>query len=93
MARIKPKHFYSRLRNRSTGVRALGVQVTLQATGKTFRGCARVQSKIALHSHNAPKGYYVCAPGSNPRKAMAAALRVLAKRLGKRKGAFAGLGG
>ena len=92
MAKIKPG-FYRRLRVRSTGVRDLGVQIKLERnpSGAGFRGCARVKSKIALHSFNAPKGYYICAVGSNPRKATAAALRALAKKLGKRKGAFAGL--
>lgn len=92
MAKLKPKNFYSRIRsNGSMGIRSLGVQVTLQSTGKSFRSCARVKSKIMPHSFNAPKGYYVCAANSNPRKAMAGALRALAKKVGKRKGAFAGI--
>ena len=83
----------TRLRTRSSGKRAMGVQVTVESTRTSFRACARVSSKIGLASHNAPKGYYPCATGSNPRKAVAAALRKLAGQLGKRKGAFAGLGG
>ena len=90
MARLKQRRWGLGART-PRPTRAAGVEVTLQSTGRGFRGCARVKSKIGLASWNAPKGYYVCALGTNPRKAMAAALRALAKKLGKRKGAFAGL--
>lgn len=93
MAKIKKVRFRSHYRQTS-GKRRMGVQVTVEPQRDgTFRACARVSSKITLQSFNASKGYYPCATGKNPRRAVAAALRTLTKQIGKRKGAFAGLKG
>lgn len=92
MAKTKGNRRYWRVAMRGNPARKLHVEVKLHpASENSFRACARVKSKIELHSFNAPKGYYQCAIGSNPRKAVAAALRALSKRLVKRKGAFAGV--
>lgn len=65
--------------------------ITVQPGAHGFRACVKLGKRQFLDGHRGP-AYPYCATGKNPRKAIANALRFTARFIGKRRGAFAGLG-
>jgi hypothetical protein len=74
---------------RSTGGAKIASQVYVGRTeGRDgFEACLKIGR---LQRHNASERGWVCEKGSNPRKALARALRVQASFLSRRRGAFKG---
>ena len=100
MAKLKPKSYPNRVwHGRGFSVRVVVSRVGVRGTA--FKACAFVQTHkgaAASHTKQQERGLKFpsvrhCAVGKNPRAASATALKMTAKRLAMRSGAFAGLKG